>query len=289
MENAVLDNIVRVKDLLPKKQKLLCNYVVINYEKISIMTVAELAQNAGVGTTTVMRLVSTLGFESFVDFKRALFDASKGTYTSSYHSLKQGFSGSGYADEKSSLQRVVEDSIHVLNNICSPANLEQFDKAVSLLLRSNTIYTLGLRSSRALSLYFEHNVDRFYPHVRQLSRENEFLFDRVVMNVKQDDVILIYSVWPCTKKTIQAGELAHKLGIPIILITNTSLNPLAKIADVMIDTNSVNHISGDTSLFAVTEALISELGRRTLPDSTKNIERIERILHDNDLITWDKA
>ena len=53
--------------------------------------------------------------------------------------------------------------------------------------------------------------------------------------MKPTDVLLVFSVWPCTKRTIQVGKLCHQLGIPIILVTNTSLNPLAKAADVMID------------------------------------------------------
>ena len=135
--------------------------------------------------------------------------------------------------------------------------------------------------------YLCYVAERFYPHIRQLSREEEFVYDRIAINTTPKDVLLVYSVWPCTKKTIRVAELAHNLGIPMILITNTSLNPLVKIADVVIDTNSVNHPSGDTALMLVTEALMSELGRRTAPESTKNIEKIEQALNDNGLILWE--
>ena len=37
-------------------------------------------------------------------------------------------------------------------------------------------------------------------------------------------------------------------------------------------------------ILAVIEALVSELGRRTAPESTKNIERIEHILADQDVV-----
>lgn len=287
MSNAVLDNILQIKDVLPKKQRILCNYLALNYEQIGVMTVAELAQNAGVGNTTVMRLVQTLGFDSFSAFKRALVNANLLKNTSSYHSMKQGFSNATEIQSGDTLRRVVEDGIRVLENLCTPANLTQFEKAVQKLLGAHTIYTLGLRSSKVLPLYFEYNVDRFYPNVRQLSCESEFVYDRVAVSVKPEDVVLIYSVWPCTKKTIRVGELCHEMGIPIILVTNTTLNPLAKIADVVIDSNTVNHPSGSTALFAVTEALISELGRRTAPESTRNIEQIERILNENELIIWE--
>ena len=287
MSNEILTTILQIKDVLPKKQRILCNYLALNYEHIGVMTVAELAENAGVGTTTVMRLVQTLGFDSFSSFKRALVNASILKNTSSYHSMKQGFSHSDRNDAPATLNRVVQDAIQTLENLCTPSNTEQFEKAIQMMLDAHTIYTLGLRSSKVHSLYFEYYVDRFYPNVRQLSRESDFVFDRVAVNLKQDDVVLIYSVWPCTRKTIQVGELCHKLGIPFILVTNTSLNPLTKIANAVIDTNTVNHPSGGTALFAVTEAMISELGRRTAPESTKNIERIETILNENNLIMWE--
>ena len=287
MSNAVLDQILKVKDVLPKKQRILCNYLALNYEQIGVMTVAELADNAGVGNTTVMRLVQTLGFDSFTTFKRALVNASLVKNTSSYHSLKQGFARSGQEEAGATLRQVISDGTQVMENLCTPSNMENFDKAVGLLLKAENIYTLGLRSSKALALYFEYTVDRFYPRVRQLSRESEFLFDRLAVNVTPADVLLVYSVWPCTKKTIQAAEICRRAGVPIVLITNTSLNPLMKIADAVIDTNSVNHASGGTALFAVTEALVSELGRRSAPGSTQNIERIEGILKENDLIMWE--
>lgn len=286
MKNAVLDRIIEIKDVLPKKQRILCNYLVLNYEQISLMTVAELAENAGVGTTTVMRLIQSLGFESFAAFKRALMEASLVQSTTSYGSLKQGFSDKPGAPG-SALHRVAEDGAQVMASLCTPANVEQFEKAVQMLLDAKTIYTLGLRSSRALALYFEYMVERFYPHVQQLSRDTDFLYDRVAVSVTSADVLLIFSVWPCTKKTIQIGELCHRMGIPVVLLTNTSLNPLRKISDACVDTNSVNHPSGDMALFAVVEALAAELGRRSMPQSAQNIERIEQILNETDQIIWE--
>ena len=46
MGNEVLEQIIKIKDAVPKKQRILCNYLALNYEKIGVMTVAELAENA---------------------------------------------------------------------------------------------------------------------------------------------------------------------------------------------------------------------------------------------------
>ena len=52
MQENIIDEIAKIKDVLPKKQQKLCHYLVMNYEQVGVMTVAELAEAAGVGTTT---------------------------------------------------------------------------------------------------------------------------------------------------------------------------------------------------------------------------------------------
>ena len=47
MGNEVLEQIIKIKDAVPKKQRILCNYLALNYEKIGVMTVAELAEKSG--------------------------------------------------------------------------------------------------------------------------------------------------------------------------------------------------------------------------------------------------
>ena len=91
MQENIIDEIAKIKDVLPKKQQKLCHYLVMNYEQVGVMTVAELAEAAGVGTTTVMRLVQTLDYPSFSAFKKDLLNAALMRTTTSYRGLKQSF------------------------------------------------------------------------------------------------------------------------------------------------------------------------------------------------------
>lgn len=246
------------------------------------MTVAELAQAAGVGTTTVMRLVQTLGQPSFSAFKKELLSASLMHTTTSYLSLKTTFRN----DENNSslFHRVVDDGIQVLQNLCTASNIQQFQAISDLLFQAERIFTLGLRSSKALALYCEHSLSTFHSQVIQLSNDTEFIYDRVSLKMTPSDVLLVFSAWPCTRKTIEVAEYCHSLGIPVALVTNTSLNPIIKFAQAVIDTNSVNHPSGDTVFMAVIESLVAELGRRMAPQSTENVERVETILSEKKIV-----
>lgn len=284
MDANILDKILQIKDVLPKKQQKLCHYLVMNCEQVGIMTVAELARAAEVGTTTVMRLVQTLGCSSFGDFKKQFLDAALMHTTTSYRGLKQNFKERIGKDSVDTFEEVMSDGIYLLENLATPANRKQFEQVVQLLLGARRIFPLGLRSSKPLALYLGYGISNFNPRVLQLSHDLDYIYDQVSLYVEPTDVLFVVSIWPCTKRTIDVAQMCHEKGVPVALITNTSLNPITKIADAVIDTNSVNHISGDTVLLAVIEAIISELGRRTAPQSIENIERIERVLAERNVV-----
>lgn len=286
MKDGILEKLIQIRDSLPKKQRILCDYLLINYEKSGMMTVAELSQDAGVGSTTVMRFIEMLGYDSYSAFKRELINTALMKSNAPYQTLKQSLSEKTQTEGADTLQDIAADGIRVLENLCTPANIEQFDKAVTLLLSAENIYILGSRSSMSLAFHFEYIVDRFYPHVRQLSNQGEFVYDRIYGNMTPRDALLVFSTYPCTLKTIEVTEACHRRGIPFVLITNTSVNPLAKTAGAVIDTNSFNGSSGNTVLFAVVEALGAEIGRRTAPESTQRIEYIERELVEKNLFAW---
>lgn len=284
MTENIIDEILRIRDVLPKKQQKLCSYLVMNCDQVSIMTVAELAQAAEVGTTTVMRLIQTLGRSSFAEFKKDLLNAALMQSATSYRCLKQSFQHDSMRTEGGTLQNVATDGLNALENLCTPSNIKQFDRIADILEGAERIFLLGLRSSKALALYCEYGLSTFYPHVYQLSNDTEYIFDRIALYPQETDAMLVFSIWPCTRKTIEAAEVCYKKGIPVVLITNTSLNPIVKYAAAVIDTNSVNHPSGQTVIMAVIEAIISELGRRKAPVSSENIEAVEGILSEKSIV-----
>lgn len=287
LADSIMDEILQVKDVLPKKQQKLCNYLVMNCEQVGVMTVAELAQAAGVGTTTVMRLVQTLGRKSFTEFKKEFLNSTLMRTATSYHRMKQSFQHTAHLAQGGTLQDVITDGLSVLENLCTPANTGQFEKMMDILEKAHRIFLFGLRSSRPMASYCEYALSTFYPQVYQLSDDPEYVFDRAALYPQPEDAILVYSVWPSTRKTVEVVELCHKKGVPVVLITNTALNPAVKFSDATIDANSANRLSGRTVIMAVTEAVVAELGRRKAPTSSENIETVEALLDEKHIVLKD--
>ena len=71
MEN-LLKRLTKIKNTLPKKQGKLCEYIIENGKSVYLMPVSNLADAAGVGRATVIRLVERLGFSAYSEFKKEL-------------------------------------------------------------------------------------------------------------------------------------------------------------------------------------------------------------------------
>lgn len=286
MEKNIVNKIMKVKDVLPKKQRMLCDFIVLKYTEVGMMTVAELAEASGVGTTTVMRLMKLLEYENYSDFKHDLLEYSLKNKTSSYSNIKEGFKNIIDGSKTDVLTKTCYDAIHTIENFITPKNIEQISNAVELMIQSQNINVLGLRSSKAVALYFEYMIERFYPKIKQLSNESEFLYDKA-LRAKQDDVLVVFSIWPCTKRTIEISEIFKEKKVPIILITNTTLNPIARYADVIIDTNSVNSTLANLPAMFIVEAISNKLGKVISKEATENIEILEKDLDKYDVFMWD--
>ncbi len=278
MNQNILQQLIGKKGELPKKQQRLCDFLLENYQNLGVMTVSELAEQSEVGTTTVIRFMQGFGFDNFNSFKRAFHEIT--LQNTSYQQLKDSFA----ASECNTLKQVVHDGIQVLSQLETPSNLQGFEEALSLLRNAKRIFTFGKRSSKAMALHFEYAIHCFYPNIYQLSHEADYIFDRLGLVVTTEDVFVLFSVWPSTKETVSVAEFCYENKIPILLITNSHRNPNCHLAQVVINTASLNHESGAVATVAVIEALISEFGKRLAPNSRKNLENIERILGEQGII-----
>ncbi|MDR3258392.1 MAG: MurR/RpiR family transcriptional regulator [Fusobacteriaceae bacterium] len=283
----IIDKIVKIKDFLPKKQKTLCEYIILNYSEIGLMSINELSEKSGVGTTTILRLSKILNYTSYSDLKKDILKNSMATNISSYSGLKESFKNISKNKNSDILSNVSSELLSIIENFITPQNIEQINKAVEMIMKAKRVNILGLRSSRAVASYLEAMLGRISPNVRQLNSDSEYLFDNA-LKLKADDILIVSSLWPCTRRTVTVSNVCHKNKIPIILITNTILNPIARYANIVIDTNSANKNEGIIPNMIVAEAIIKEVWKRNPSKFQEYLDTLEKLLEDNDIFIWNE-
>ncbi len=71
------------------------------------------------------------------------------------------------------------------------------------------------------------------------------------------DVLLVASVLPYTRATIELAEYARASGVPIVAVTDSEVAPLAQIAEaiIIVPTESPSFLHAMTPAFAIAEVL----------------------------------
>jgi len=249
------------------------------------MTVSELAAHAKVAPTTVLRLIEKFGYSYYNHFKHDVFEAALQNQTATYASLESSFSRR--LTDGDALSFVCDGIIENCPKILNKTNQEQFNRAVDAILKARNIYVLGLRSAASISMYFENSIRLFMSNTVLLSLQQEYLFDRII-EMTSNDIVFLVSTWPCTKKTIDFAHLCHKRGIPIILVTNSMMNPISQFSSYTINTNISSKSGEHIFSMIVCQSFIEELGRRVFPKSSQRLSDLDMFFKENNVIIWDE-
>ena len=283
----IINKIIQIKEKLPNKQRRLCNYIIENYQEIGLMTVKELAKRAKVGTTTVMRVLEVLDFDSFHDFKKELHK--KTLELTTWWHLKKSFSSPKRQDEnhpqrQSNITEIWKELMNLLTQTLTDDLVDHFERAVSLMVQSSRINILGLRSSKVAALYIGYMLEEFTRKVKQLSLDGDFLYDRL-LQVEPDEMLMVFAHSPYSVQTIEIARFAHERNIPIVLITDLLSCPIAPFASAVLKIKaSVNQYSIVPTI-ALIEALVIEYGRRTAHSSIHHLEKLGKLLIEKNVTT----
>lgn len=276
---------------LPSRRKKACQYIMNNPLTAGNMSLAELAQSCGVGGATVVRLVTEdLGFESFLDFKRTLRDAYvhwQKTNYSDYQKNQMQLLLAEQNDNPRVAATLLDGIPEYLQSLQIPEFWTQLECAVQLLVGAKRIFVVGLRTGSVAAFCFESELNQLTGNVVQLSSSQELIFDHV-MTMTPGDVLLVFSNWPCTKRTIDVANFAYRRGIPFILETNTSNHPLAGKAAAVLNSHSVNTPYHIFPTMLMIELLSQEIRPRVRPQTDQLLPEMEKLLSEANISIFEQ-
>jgi DNA-binding MurR/RpiR family transcriptional regulator len=276
----ILDKLISIKGQLPHKQQVLCNYLLNYPEDIGIFTVKELANKAGVGTTTVMRLVESLGYESFIHFRKE-FHHIQVDYSNKWESVQESFLAND--GDYASLTNVWQESVFLLDQTLTPQLTENFQKAMDLIEKAKRINLLGLRPYKAVAIYMELLIEEFLSKTRQLSYDSDSMLDRI-LQFEENEVFIVFGFDPLLKRTLDAASVAYEKGVPVILITDYLSSPIAQYATVILKVECSKKHFSIIPIIALVEAMVIELGKRHSDKSILRMQKLRNVLMDKQYI-----
>lgn len=267
----VLEKLIAIQSSLPNKQEQLCSYILENYQDIGLLTIKELADKAGVGTTTVMRLIKALEYDSFFDLKKELHQIQV-NQSDKWINVQKSFSARENGSYKT-LSSVGQESVDLIERSINPQLVENFNAALDIMENASRINLIGFRSYRAIAIYMELLLAEFHPNVQQLSYDSDAFIDRI-LQFEQDEVLFVFAFTNYVQRAIDAASLAHEQGVKVILLTDQLSCPIAPYADVILKLDVAGKYFTVVPIVTLVEAIVVELGKRTSDVSVKKIQKL---------------
>jgi RpiR family carbohydrate utilization transcriptional regulator len=279
MEQKITPLLARINGALPslsKAETKVARYLLDHSEELVHQTITEVAKEAGVAEATVLRFVRTFGFKGFQDLKIHLARELVPAIATIHEDLEENDPPAAI------LRKVFAGHIQALNDTLGIVDKEEFKRAVDALARAEKILIIGVGTSGPIA------VDAFNKFFRLgltcYCQTDSHLQVMMGALLSSSDVALAISHSGSTKDPIETLNACKEAGATTICITNNSLSPITRVADIKLFTASretkFRHeaLASRIAQTAIINGLYVALSFRDLERSIENTKKIENAI-----------
>jgi DNA-binding MurR/RpiR family transcriptional regulator len=256
-------SIVEAFDLLPPQLQTAARYMLDRPDDVALLSMREQARRAGVPPATMTRLAKRLGLDGY--------DSVRELYAGAVRAGTLGFAGkAGVQVEVQALhgeRALAAEMATMLSRqiaaLAEPAALDRLADAASRLHEARRVYCLGLRSCHAAAWHFHYMLSLLGDKTVMLDDAGGTGLD-AIRDAGTADALLVASVEPYARATIEGARYAAGRGVPVVALTDSEVSPLAQIAGntILVATGSPSFFHTMTPLLAVAEILAALVAGR---------------------------
>ena len=246
----MLEKIQSQLEQLSKSERKVAEVILTSPSRAIHLSIARLANTAGVSEPTVNRFCRSLDTKGFPDFK--------------LHLAQSLANGTPYVnrnvDEDDSVEaytgKIFESAMASLDHVRQSLDMNAVNRAVDLLTQAKRIAFFGLGSSAAvahdaMNKFFRFNVPVIY--------SDDIVVQRMsCMSCSADDVVVLISHTGRTKNLVELAQLARENDAMVLAITSAG-TPLAREATLAL----LLDVPEDTDIYM---PMVSRLAQLTLID-----------------------
>ncbi|MGL5870685.1 MurR/RpiR family transcriptional regulator [Clostridium chrysemydis] len=239
MRTEIITHIKATYSSLSKSEQKVADFILENLNRISYISVSEVAMKAEVGEATVLRCCKKLGYNGFQGLKKEIIEI-----------LRE--------DNKKVLKEESKDIVYdkmqtMLNHTLNVQSKDVIKRVSKMIVKANNIYIFGLGlsnlSAKAAEIrlsFLGYNAFSFDENHIQLLKANLS---------KKGDLVIGLSVSGESLETIKNVSIAKKAGAKVIGITNYNPSTLANLSDELILSASKDVVDTGTTLVTLTSQI----------------------------------
>lgn len=245
LKGKIISEIESLKGSYTKSEEKIRDYLLKNLLKVIQLSVTELADEIGVGETTIVRFCKKLGYNGYHDFKLAIAQDS----TIRLHQQKPSDVYSEIVYQN--LITVLEDTRHLIDQ-------ELIDESIRLITESRHVYFIGVGNS---GITAKEAYGKFFRLESKFHCFTDSHFQMMATQLMTDeDLFIVFSLSGSTKDIVDAVREAKKQGCRVIAITNFKKSPITRYADiVLLSSYKGDSLTGGTFVDKISQLYIIDV------------------------------
>lgn len=236
-------------------------------QDIALDTVAEAASKAEVQPSAMVRFAQSLGYGGYTEMQRIFRDrlvqrssSYKERIASMRRTAPRPLSAPGV------LHDFVTDSIAHLSHLEDHVSGEKLEQAVALLARAKRIHVLAQRRAFPVACYLAYALGQLELAVTLLDGVGGMLRDQA-RAMRARDVLVAVSFRNYSVEVLEITADASRRGLPVVVITDSAVSPLARNAAVAFDLgdDSDRPFRSLVEPICLAQALVVSVGHKITP------------------------
>jgi DNA-binding MurR/RpiR family transcriptional regulator len=251
-------------DHLSKQLKVIALHIEKNRDHIGIEGIQALALQCGVQPSAVVRFAQHFGFTGFSQMQAIFRDdlSRQLAPTRNYKTRIRDLIASGPENLSSAdiAREFLTGSATGIHALEKNIDANAFKNAVEALATTDCIWIAACRRSFPIAVYLDYALQHTEKRIGLVSGLGGMHVGQV-RSVRKGDVMIAISFSPYAEETISTAKLAAERGARLVVISDSRMSPVAKMADItlLVQDNSTFGFRSLSSTMALAQGLFIAL------------------------------
>jgi len=281
LSHPVISDILTKLDSLSPKAQILGNYIIQKPSKAVFMTTRELAETCDISEATVTRFVSTIGYNGYTDFIRALRDfVNTGLTLPDRADLQEN---KGHGLEK--FHHLVLEELNDLKYLYETIDVKKMEQVVDCIAENKFVYVTGSRLSYTFAYYLGWSLSKIRKGIRILKGSDSTTID-ILSSAPDNSLVILIATTRYPNELINLSRLVRRLGHTLVVLTDSSISPVIQFASLslVVPLKSIPFIGNPSNMLCVIKYIVQALASGEGESLQKHQEQLEQIYLENNIL-----
>jgi DNA-binding MurR/RpiR family transcriptional regulator len=223
--------LIEIEPHLPKRLRQAAAYALEHPDEFALSTASALARNAEVQASTLVRFAQTLGFAGFSELQELFRSRLRNRWPDYSERLRALQDARDSGDPTHLLFGFADSAAASIARLREVVQRRELEQAVSLLAEARTIHCLGQRRSFCVAHYLTYALSQLGVPASLIDNVGGLGAEELA-RAGPGDALIAISFSPYTPFTVDLAKRGRRAGVPIVVITDSAMSPLAGLADV---------------------------------------------------------